>query len=436
MQPDAPREAPRSVGDYALLEKIADGGMGSVYKGRSRATGQVVAIKLLAPRPGQGQEALLKRFEQEYRLASKLDHPHLVRALDFGVEGGTPYLAMEFVDGITLADRIERQGPLAESEAVRLISQVAQALDLAHARGLVHRDVKPENVLLAATGEAKLADLGLAKEAEGGHHLTRTGTGLGTPNFMAPEQFRDAKHADPRCDVYSLAATLYMAVTGALPFAGVGPVDIFTRKLRDDLDLPRRLASALSERANWAIRRALAADPRRRTATCREFIEDLTGRRILEAGPGVFAEEAPRELWFLVYTDGAGEVQTAKGSVNAVRRLLTQRLLKGARGARVGPSESGPFEPLLAHPEFRDLVLPAPRPARSAQDTPAAARATSPLAPLPSAEARSRPMSSAGALAEAAFGGREGAVPALWVWLAVAVLAVGAFAFGLYFLPH
>jgi serine/threonine protein kinase len=423
MSPHVRPKAPHSAGKYDLLEKVADGGMASVYRGRDQATGETVAVKLFTARQGPAQEVLLRRFEQEFRVARSLDHPHLVRALDFGVQEGVPYLVMEFVDGPTLSDHVERQGRLAEEEAIRLITQVAGALELVHGRGLVHRDVKPDNVLLTADGLAKLADLGLAKVADRGGNLTRAGTGLGTPNFMAPEQFHDAKHATSRCDIYSLAATLYMAVTGVMPFAGGGIAEVWTQKLHGDLVPPQQLVPGLSERSAWAIRRALSAEPGQRPATCREFVEDLTGRRVLDAGPGLFASESPNELWFLVSTDKGGAVRTAKGSTHAVRRLLKEGLLQSASHVRVGLSESGPFEPLVAHPEFRDLVLPI-RPARSAPDTPMAEQTSRP-SQLPSREAPSPPPPF-----------RAPAVPALWTWFAIAALAAGAFAFGLSILPH
>jgi serine/threonine protein kinase len=267
----------RSLGNYDLLDKIADGGIGSVHKGRNRTTGELVAVKVLEPLKTRGDDILLKRFEQEFHAARALDHPHVVRALDFGREGTAAYLVLELVDGESLGARIERQGPLPEDEAVRLVVQIGQALDAIHERGMVHRDVKPDNILLSTDGRARLTDLGLVKDAGTELNLTRTGRGLGTPHFMAPEQFRNAKQADPRYDVYGLAATLYMAVTGALPFAGCGPMDAYMRKLGEDLAPPRELVPGLSSRVDEAIRRAMSADPDKRPRSCAAFIADLTG---------------------------------------------------------------------------------------------------------------------------------------------------------------
>jgi serine/threonine protein kinase len=272
-------KAPQAIGNYELIEKIADGGMSSVYKGRHRATGQIVAVKVV--RPSMTDNAvLLKRFEREFRAASGLDHPHFVRGLDFGYEGASVYLVMEFVEGGTLGDLIERDGRLPEAEALRIIIQVAQALAEAHGRGIIHRDVKPDNILLTSDGQAKLTDLGLVKSVETIGDLTQPSAGLGTPNFMAPEQFNDARHADARCDIYSLGATLYMAVTGALPFACKGGyLPVLKRKLTNQIQSPRELVPTLSERVDRAIRRAMSVARDQRQASCAEFVKDLAGGR-------------------------------------------------------------------------------------------------------------------------------------------------------------
>ena len=206
----------RQIGNYDLIVKIAEGGMGAVYKGRNRATGEIVAIKIV-PADTARNPLLLKRFEQEFKAASVIDHPNVVKAIDYCGTGATPFLVMEFVDGESLGQRIERDSVLPESEAIRLIGQVCEGLHRAHKQGLIHRDVKPDNILLTQEGVAKLTDLGLVKDVEGEMTLTKTGRGLGTPHFMAPEQFRNAKNADVRCDMYSLGATLYMMVTGSRP---------------------------------------------------------------------------------------------------------------------------------------------------------------------------------------------------------------------------
>jgi len=356
----------QTVGSYDLVEKIAEGGMGTIYRGRHRATGAVVAIKIM-PAHMAANPVLLKRFEQEFRVASRLDHPNIVRALEFGEENGSPYIVMELVDGESLGQRIERAGAMSEKEAITIIAQVAQGLHRAHKLGLVHRDVKPDNILLTRDGTAKLADLGLVKEADTDLNLTKTGRGLGTPHFMAPEQFRNAKGADARCDIYSLGATLYMMVTGELPFKSSGPLDAWMKKMHNELVPPRELNRGLSDRIEWAILRAMKSDPADRPATCREFVEDLTGHTT-RRNPTVPAAAAnpPADLWYLVYKDDEGEQHTVKGSTAAIRRSLKDGLLGDAANVRASRSKQGPFEGLRVYPEFRDLALspgsPAPAP--------------------------------------------------------------------------
>jgi serine/threonine protein kinase len=238
-----------------------------------------VAIKLLG-KDMASQPLLVRRFEREFLTARSLDHPHVVRGLDFGTNDGIPYLVMEYVEGESLGDRIERCKRLSEAEAVRIICQVGSALEVAHAQKLIHRDVKPDNILLTTDDQAKLTDLGLAKNVEADHNLTRTRTVLGTPNFMAPEQFQDAKRVDARCDVYSLGATLYMAVTGELPFRTRSHRNLLTilkKKLEDELTSPRQLVPRLSQHVDLAIRRAMRARLDQRFASCRDFLDALSG---------------------------------------------------------------------------------------------------------------------------------------------------------------
>ena len=269
-------QLPATVGGYEVLARLAETELSTAYKGRDPATGEVVFIKL-AGSVILGEPVLLARFEQEFTITRELDHPHLVRALRFGHEGETPYMVLEFVDGSNLGERIERAGRLPEAEAVRIATQVGEALHYAHQRLIVHRDVKPDNVLLGPDGWAKLADLGLAKDHDAEAHLTRHGIGLGTPNYMAPEQFSDAKNADRRCDVYSLGATLYAAVTGELPFRARGALSVLKKKLAGELVPPRKLVPGLSPHVEAAIVRAVDVNPQARQASCLEFVKELNG---------------------------------------------------------------------------------------------------------------------------------------------------------------
>jgi len=267
----------KTIGGYEVLGQVGGGSMASVYKGRDPVTGEIVAIKVVQS-TSSDDPVIRMRFEREGQAIRMLNHPSIVRGYVFGHEEDFFYLIMEFVEGQDLSRRIKEKGRLPEKESLGIIIQIAQGLHHAHQQGIIHRDVKPANIMLTAEGQAKLADLGMAKTFGEDFDLTRSRTGMGTPNFMAPEQFQDAKRVDVRCDVYSLGATLYMAVTGSMPFSGRWPFSILEKKVNDDLIPPRELAPTLSEQIDLAIRRAVRADPNQRYATCLDFIEALTGK--------------------------------------------------------------------------------------------------------------------------------------------------------------
>lgn len=352
---DASRTTMQTIGDYDVIEKIAEGGMGTVYKAKHRFSGQVVAIKVVPPNMLNNQ-TLLKRFEAEFRAASKLNHPNVVRALDYNTVAGRPYLVMEFVDGESLGQRVERDGKIPEEEAVRIITQAAQGLQEAHNNGMIHRDIKPDNIMVTRDGQVKIADLGLVKETEQDMNLTRTGRGLGTPHFMSPEQFRNAKNADVKCDIYSLGATLYMMVTGELPFGNCnGPLDAWMKKTQNDIPPPRKLVPKLSERTDAAIQRSMHPDAKVRQISCMEFIADLV-KGNGPAGAPSRADSAPPDVWYLIYKDDEGTTHTVKGSTAGIRRSFQEGLLGDASNIRASRSKTGTFEPLLSMPEFRDLA--------------------------------------------------------------------------------
>jgi len=348
------------IGNYDVVHKIAEGGMGAVYKGKSRLNGEFVAIKVL-PAGTSKNPVLLKRFEQEFKAASQLNHINVVKAIEYCGTGASPFLVMEFVDGESLGQKIERDGAMAEDAAIRLLAQVCQGLHRAHKQNLIHRDVKPDNILVTHEGVAKLTDLGLVKDIDGELNLTKTGRGLGTPHFMAPEQFRNAKNADIRCDVYSLGATLYMMLTGDVPFGKLGPLDCWMKKIRNEYVPPRDLNPKISDRVDWAIRRSMSGDPDQRPASCREFIEDLTGVTI--RSPSVMSEPTSQgaDIWYLIYKDDTGDTHTVKGTTDGIRRAMKEGLLGDANNIRACRTKAGPFQAMRGHPEFRDMVVePAP----------------------------------------------------------------------------
>jgi serine/threonine protein kinase len=273
-----------SVALYQIVEKIAESNMALIYKAQHSLTGELAAIKVMAPELA-ANSVFLKRFEQEYRIARSLDHPNIVRSLDFGHYEAGPFLVMEYIEGECLADRLSRDGPLSEAEGIAIMRQIAAALDYAHSQGVIHRDVKPDNILLTAAGTAKLADLGMVKHVLHDLDLTRPGDGLGTPTFMAPEQFGDAKTVDGRADVYALGATLYTMLTGTLPFAARSTIQIIKKKALNEFTPPIELVPTLSERVDRAIRRAMSLDRNQRQSSCEEFVCELMGVEALRHAP-------------------------------------------------------------------------------------------------------------------------------------------------------
>jgi serine/threonine-protein kinase len=245
-----------------------------VYKGRRNATGEVVAIKIVKAEVAQ-DATLLERLKQEFRTASKLIHPNIVQALDFGHDESGTYLILEYVEGESLWHRIERDGRLEEADALSIFTQVAQGLYYAHQHGIIHRDVKPANILLKSNGQAKLTDFGLVKNAAEDLQLTGPSSVLGTPHFMAPEQYTNPKQVDFRCDMYGLAASLYLAVTGRLPFEGPSTLDTLKMQANGQLIAPRELVPGLSEQVDHAIRRGMKPDPAQRYHSCLAFLQDL-----------------------------------------------------------------------------------------------------------------------------------------------------------------
>jgi serine/threonine protein kinase len=352
--------APPQLGNYEIVSKIADGGMGTVYKAKHRSNGQVVAVKVIAPTTAKNP-ILLKRFQQEFEAAKLLDHPNVVRALEYHGGGPNPFLVMEFVDGESLGQRMERIGAFPETDAIKIIAQVCEGLQRAHKQGLVHRDVKPDNILVTKDGVAKLTDMGLVKDVEGDLNLTKTGRGLGTPHFMAPEQFRNAKTVDVRGDIYALGATMYAIVTGLIPFENASPLDCWMKKIRNEFPPPKELNPAVSDRIDWAIRRAMSAEPNRRPASCREFLEDITGQSrntpIRLGEQAGLTQTAPSDIWYMVYKDETGATHTVKGTTEGIRNALANRLLGDAASVLVSRTKTGHFQSLASIPEFRDLVV-------------------------------------------------------------------------------
>jgi hypothetical protein len=234
---DAARYEHRRLGRYEILGRLAEGGMGAVFKARHAELGKVVALKVLPA--GQMNEASVARFKNEIRAIGRLDHPNIVAAHDAGEMGGVHFLVMDFVEGLDLARALENQGRLSVPDACEAARQAALGLQHAFERGLVHRDVKPSNLMLARGGRVQVLDLGLARSfAEAAADtLTARGMLLGTADYLAPEQWEHAHAADTRADIYSLGCTLYHLLAGRPPFAG-GQYQSVLQKMRAHLETP------------------------------------------------------------------------------------------------------------------------------------------------------------------------------------------------------
>jgi eukaryotic-like serine/threonine-protein kinase len=264
--PGASLALPARLGPYEVREEIGKGGMGKVYRAFHVRLKKWVALKVVRP-DLVGQPQVLARFEREMEAVGRLDHPNVVRALDAGEEGGVHYLAMEWVDGTDLRELVSRRGRLPVAEACELVRQAAAALQAAHQQQLVHRDVKPSNLLLSRQGQVKLLDLGLALLSRGeetAEALTESSQLLGTWDYMAPEQWESGHTVDIRADLYSLGCTLYTLLTGKPPFRGP-EFDSLHKKMAAHLHaIPtpvRRLRPEVPEALAGVLARLLAKDP-------------------------------------------------------------------------------------------------------------------------------------------------------------------------------
>ncbi|MBI4574645.1 MAG: protein kinase [Planctomycetes bacterium] len=280
-------------GPYRLYRLLGEGGMGQVWLAEREGGGAPVALKLLR---GTGGSLARTRFEREARSAAAVDHPAVVRVLEFALESEPAWIAMEYVRGRTLRERIDAEGPLLAGEAMALLAPCLEGLSAAHARGIVHRDIKPENLLLPEGGGVKIADFGLAKSTEDREALTLTGTAVGTPYYMAPEQC-SGDAVDERTDLYSLGASFYHALAGRPPFDADTQMAVLMHHLET---APRPLLEAapgVPEGLAALVENLLAKQPRRRYASAAAALADLgrvTEGRGVRRSAGAFLPYGPR----------------------------------------------------------------------------------------------------------------------------------------------
>ncbi len=267
------RQRSPDIGGFRVLRKIGVGGWGTVFHARHLRSGREVALKLLA-RQRADNAAFVERFRREARIMAQLNHLHVVRCYGAGAARGRHFLAMEFVGGGSLQSWLDRLGKLTVGDAVHVVLACARALESAHGLHLVHRDVKPENVLLTTRGVVKLADLGLAKALDD-VSLTRTGVGVGTPTYMAPEQAVDAKRVDGRSDLYSLGCMFYRILAGRPPFEAANVIVMLQAKLAGSFPPLRGLAPEIPEALEKIVHKMIARLPEERYQSCTELIGEL-----------------------------------------------------------------------------------------------------------------------------------------------------------------
>ena len=260
-------------GAYEVLDELGAGGMGRVYRANNVALERVVALKTLAPQFSADQE-FVQRFLKEARVAARLNHPNIVQIYDFGCVEGVYYLAMEYVDGQSLGTLLKR-GRFSEHDALLIVRRAVRALAVAHAEGIVHRDIKPDNLILTAKGDLKVVDLGIAKRVDEDQSLTQTGQAVGTPHYISPEQIRGLKDIDARADIYSLGATFYHLVTGSVPYKGTSGALVMSMHLTHPLPDPRRYEPALSEGLCRVLRKTMAKEREERYADVYALDRDL-----------------------------------------------------------------------------------------------------------------------------------------------------------------
>lgn len=407
---------PTQVGQYRILRRLGQGGMGAVYLAFDSKDNHQVAVKVLSAEQAPKQN-ILRRFHLEGKHGAMLAHPNIVRSFDMGQDEdtGLHYIILEYVDGPSAHELLDRTGKLQVGDAVHIILDIARALEHAHKNQIIHRDIKPGNILLASSGLAKLSDLGLAKRRDDTANLTHVSQGIGTPYYMPYEQAMNARSADERSDIYALGATLYHLVTGSVPFAGETSIEIVEKKETGVFTPARSLNPEVPEVLDAIIARALARNPGDRYQTMSDMIVELERSHLSVALPSFVnvdsamqdpvvkkrltapiettqpdmrikqaleeKEAKARAIWFLRYEDRRGNLCKLKGAFAEI----VVRIKKGTlpAEAEVARSALGPFKPLLEWSEFQTaLAVNGQKPKEKPKATPILQPAAPPRWPL------------------------------------------------------
>src|SRR6266566_7068362 len=269
------------AGRYELEELVGSGGMSSVFRAHDALLERKVALKILHEQY-TSDEDYVERFRREARAVAGLSHPNIVTVIDRGEQDGRQFIVFEYIDGESLKQLVDRTGPLQVDQAVGLTLQIARALAFAHQQGLVHRDVKPQNVLLNDDGRAKVTDFGIARSLDVQQGMTQSGTVMGTSDYIAPEQAR-GERVDEQTDVYSLGVVLYELLTGEVPFPGENFVAVAMRHINEPPPSARERRPDVSPRLDAAIKRAMAKEQGDRFGSMGDFVGELEAA--LDVGP-------------------------------------------------------------------------------------------------------------------------------------------------------
>jgi TonB family protein len=379
-----------TVGLFQIVGVLGRGGMATVYEAYDRRLERAVALKVLPPE-FLHDGTFARRFENEAKVIAKLEHPNIVPIYASGIDEGMPWMGMRLLAGGNMGALLERGRP-ALPHAVQMLRDVADALDYAHARGVVHRDIKPTNILRDGSGRVCVGDFGLAQMLEGGPGLTRTGTVVGTPHYMAPEQAL-GNPVDHRCDIYSLGIVAYEVFVGDVPFTGDSPVAVLLKQVNDPVPTPRE--GLLPPLLMATIQRALAKDPRDRWTSAGAFVAALEAA--VDATSG---ERAPHDVRGNehVARSRMSRMSAAGGALLAAAGLAwvvtheqlppqsppapaSERTIEAGLPAAVAPSPPAAGAPVLVGttPPNRAGARPAPAEPMRPQDAPATGLETSPL---------------------------------------------------------
>lgn len=334
----------RTIGGCRIIERIGRGAMAVVYKGEQISLDRTVAVKLL-DEGAAGEEGALGRFFREARSAARLIHPNVVQVYDVGVDQRIPHIIMEYVDGETLYDRVQREGKLAAAEALEIVRQAALALVRAQEFDIVHRDIKPANIMLSRRGEVKLADFGLAKVTSD-TTVTRTGarSALGTPYYLSPEQ-GEGGPLDVRSDIYSLGATFYHLVTGRPPFTGSTTQEIIRAHAKSPLFPACRAEPSVPRAVSDIIDKMMAKSPADRYPSARALLAGMSGvKRALAAGVGHRPKPRTEMHPAVGVTDRRSYKRLARDLVGEIRKISgPEERLDEIRSRVKGLSKRGLF---------------------------------------------------------------------------------------------